>query len=155
MRTPLFTLVCALAMALALPAQTPSAASKAKAGADAAAKKQPAKKAEPKIEGMEVSRGELGYMGVAIAGGQFRLTFYDQKKAPMKADVHRALLRWDPKYKQGQERVVLNLTEDQKALTAPKAIRPPYNFKLFITLMKKNEAGEDKAVETHTIDFRA
>jgi len=152
MRTPLFALACTLAIALPLAAQTPPGAPKAKASATTP----PAKKApEPKIEGMEVPRGELGYLGVAIVGGQFKITFYDKKKAPVGADVHRALLRWDPKYKQGQERVVLNLTEDGKALTAPKAIRPPYIFKLFITLMKKSETGEDKATETYTIDYRA
>lgn len=152
MRTPLFALACTLAIALPLAAQTPPGTPKTKASATTP----PAKKApEPKIEGMEVPRGELGYLGVAIVGGQFKITFYDKKKAPVVADVHRALLRWDPKYKQGQERVVLNLTEDGKALTAPKAIRPPYIFKLFITLMKKSETGEDKATETYTIDFRA
>lgn len=152
MRTPLFALACTLALALPLAAQTPPGAMKAKAESKTA----PGKKApEPKIEGMEVSRGEVGYLGVAIVGGQFKITFYDKKKAPVVADVHRALLRWDPKYKQGQERVVLNLTEDGKALTAPKAIRPPYTFKLFITLMKKSETGEDKATETYTIDYRA
>jgi hypothetical protein len=133
-------------------AQTSPGAAKAKAEGKAA----PAKKApEPRIEGLEVPRGEAGYLGVAIVGGQFKITFYDKKKAPVVADVHRALLRWDPKYKQGQERVVLNLTEDGKALTAPKAIRPPYTFKLFITLMKKSETGEDKAAETYMIDYRA
>jgi hypothetical protein len=155
MRTPLFALACTLVIALPLEAQTPPGTSKAKASGAASATP-PAKKApEPKIEGMEVPRGELGYMGVAIVGGQFKITFYDRKKAPIAADVHRALLRWDPKYKQGQERVVLNLTEDGKALTAPKAIRPPHIFKLFITLMRKSETGEDKATETYTIDFRA
>lgn len=156
MRTPLFTLACTLAFALPLTAQTPPATGKAKAPS-AAPTPPPAKKKapEPKIEGMEVLRGEMGYLGVAIVGGQFKITFYDKKKAPVVADVHRALLRWDPKYKQGQERVVLNRTEDGKALTAPKAIRPPHIFKLFITLMKKSETGEDKATETYTIDYRA
>lgn len=155
MRTPLFALACTLAIALPVVAQTPPGTPKAKAPG-AGSITPPAKKApEPKIEGMEVPRGELGYMGVAIVGGQFKITFYDRKKAPIAADVHRALLRWDPKYKQGQERVVLNLTEDGKALTAPKAIRPPHIFKLFITLMRKSETGEDKATETYTIDFRA
>lgn len=154
MRTPLFVVMGTLALALPLGAQTPSAA-KTKAGENAAAKAAAAKKApEPKIEGMEVVRGDIGYLGVALVEGNFRITFYDTKKKAIAADVHRALLRWDPKYKQGQERAVLNLTEDGRALTGPKAIRPPHLFKLFITLMKKSDEGADTAVETYTIDFR-
>jgi hypothetical protein len=119
-------------------------------------KNAPAKKTEetPKIEGMEVARGGGGFLGVAIAGGMFKITFYDAKKKPVEADVVRAALRWDPKYKVGMERVVLNLSDDKKSLTAPKNIRPPYMFKLFITLLKDAGAGEDAAGESYTIDFR-
>lgn len=158
MRTLLLALVCTLALPLVGQAQTTSPASKtkAKAAESSTGKTAPAKKApEPKIEGMEISRGELGYLGVQIVGASFKINFYDKKKAPIAPDVVRALLRWDPKYKQGQERLVLNLGEDGKSLTAGRAVRPPYNFKLIITLMKQTETGEDKAVETHVIDFRA
>ncbi|MBL9211426.1 MAG: hypothetical protein JNL92_13225 [Opitutaceae bacterium] len=159
MRTFLPVLVCTLAFAVSAPAQTAPAATKAKATTGVAGKATPAppaKKApEPKIEGMEISRGELGYLGVQIVGASFKINFYDKKKAPIAPDVVRALLRWDPKNKPGQERLVLNVGEDGKSLTAGRAVRPPYNFKLFITLMKKSETGEDKAVETHVIDFKA
>lgn len=141
-------------LALALGAPSPAAA-QTKAGANTPANAVPAKKApEPKVEGQEVVRGEKGFLGVALVEGNFRITFYDQKKKAMPADVHRALLRWDPKYKPGQERAVLNLTEDGRALTGPKVVRPPHLFKLFITLMGKSDEGADKAVETYTIDFR-
>jgi len=159
MRTLLFALVCTLAFAVPSQAQTAPASTKAKATTGAAGKAPPAppaKKApEPKIEGMEISRGELGYLGVQMVGATFKINFYDKKKAPVAPDVVRALLRWDPKYKQGQERLVLNVGEDGKSLTAGRAVRPPYNFKLIITLMKKSETGEDKAIETHVIDFKA
>jgi len=155
MRTLLLALVCTLALPFPGQAQTTSPASKTKAKENSASTTAPAKKApEPKIEGMEISRGELGYLGVQIVGAAFKINFYDKKKAPIAPDVVRALLRWDPKYKQGQERLVLNLGEDGKSLTAGRAVRPPYNFKLIITLMKQSETGEDKAVETHVIDFK-
>jgi hypothetical protein len=117
-------------------------------------KAEPAKK-EPKIDGIEVPRGELGFLGVEIVNGTFKISFYDKKKKPIAADVMRAVLRWDPKYKVGQERVVLNLSDDGKSLSSPKTIRPPYSFKLFITLLKDATETADPVGETHVIDFRA
>lgn len=124
----------------------------------AAAKREAPKAAEPaKIEGIEVARGAAGFLGVAMVGNTFKITFYDAKKKPISADVARAVLRWDPKYKVGSERVVLNRTEDGKALASSRNIRPPHVFKLYITLIK--DAGEGEAAEgageTHVIDFRA
>lgn len=128
------------------------------APADPATKVQPAAaKAEelPKIEGMEVARAGGGFLGVAITGGTFKISFYDAKRKPAQADVSRALLRWDPKYKQGSERVVLTLSGDGKALASAKTIRPPYAFKLFITLLKDAAGAEEAAAgETLVIDFR-
>ena len=128
-----------------------------KAGAAGAAKKadDKAKKEEPpaKIDGIEISRGAKGYMGIQIVNSTFKLSFYDTKKKPITPDVARAALRWDPKYKVGEERVILNPAD--KALTSPKNIRPPYHFKLFITLFKEPAEGADPvAAENYTIDFR-
>ena len=142
-------LLCSLVLAASLHAQAP--------GPKKAAPKtvEPAKKEEPAaIEGIVVSRGALGFLGVQIVNSTFKISFYDANKKPAKADVARALLRWDPKSRSGSERVVLNLSEDGMSLTSPKNIRPPYLFKLFITLLKDAAAGEDAAGETHVIDFR-
>ena len=123
--------------------------------ADAAKKAEPAKKEEPKIEGVVVARGEKGFMGVEITGGAFKITFYDVKKKKIAPDVARAVLRWDAKYKVGQERLVLNPGSDGKSLSNPKIIRPPYTFKLFITLVKEGSEEEQPVGESHVIDFRA
>lgn len=157
----LLVLVGSLLMAALVSAQSPAApggaaGAKASTATKAAPDKKGQKAPEPKIAGVAVPRGENGFMGVEIVDGSFKISFYDAKKAPKAPDVLRAVLRWDPKYKVGQERVVLNPTADGKALSAPKAIRPPYNFKLFITLIKQaGEAEETAAAETHVIDFRA
>ena len=115
-----------------------------------------AKVAEPpKIEGMEVARAGGGFLGVAIVGGTFKISFYDAKRKPAQADVARALLRWDPKYKQGSERVVLTLAADGKSLASAKTIRPPYAFRLFITLLKNEAATEESSAgEVLVVDFR-
>ncbi len=114
--------------------------------------KEVAKKEELKIEGVTIPRGK-NFLGVQIVNGTFKLSFYDDKKKPMQGDVPRAVLRWDPKYKVGKERVVLMAGEDGKSLSSPKTIRPPYNFKLYITLLKEATEAEDPVGETFVIDF--
>jgi len=131
-----------------------AAAAKAGTDKDASKKTEPAEK-EYKIEGVEVPRGARGFLGVQIVSGAFKISFYDSKKKPIPADVNRALLRWDPKYKVGQERLVLTASEDGKSLTSPKPIRPPYLFKLFITLTKDASETAEPVGETYVIDFRA
>jgi hypothetical protein len=122
---------------------------------EAAKKAEPKKKEEPKIEGIVVSRGDRGFMGVELVGGAFKITFYDKKKKPVEPDVARVALRWDAKYKVGQERLVLNPTGDGKSLSNPKTIRGPHNFKLYIVLIKEPTEKEDPTAETHVIDFKA
>ncbi len=130
---------------------------KGKGAADAkAATKAPAKPEEKpgKIDGMEIPRGAKGFLGIEVKDGMFKLSFYDAKKKPVAADMDRAALRWDAKYKVGEERLVLTPGPDGKALTAGKNIRPPYNFKLFITLIREAKDGQDAVNESHVIDFR-
>lgn len=142
------------------PANSKSAGTSANAANTAAkgngATKTGAKKDEKpaKIEGIEIPRGPKGYMGIEIVNATFKLSFYDTNKKPVAPDVDRAALRWDPKYKVGEERVVLVPAGDAKALTSPKNIRPPYHFKLFITLLKDAAEGQPPVNETFTIDFR-
>jgi hypothetical protein len=112
-----------------------------------------AEKEEPKIEGQEISRGESGFLGVQVVESKFKLNFYDKEKKPTKPDVARAALRWDPKYKVGMERLTLS-SVGESWLTSERVIRPPYNFKLFIVLVKDTSAGEDPVGETYTIDLR-
>ena len=123
--------------------------------ADAVKKAEPEKKEEAKIKGITVPRGERGFLGVEIVNGAFKITFYDAKKKAVKPDVARAALRWDAKYKIGQERLVLNPDADGKSLSNPRTIRAPDNFKLYITLIKEATEKEDAVGETHVIDFKA
>lgn len=130
----------------ALPAKTAPAA---KAPAAKAVKKE---EPPPKIEGITIPRGK-NFLGIQIVNGTFKLSFYDEKKKPVPPDVSRAVLRWDPKYKVGKERLLLGPGEDGKSLSSPKNIRPPYNFKLYITLLKEASEAEEPAGETFVIDF--
>lgn len=168
MKTParLVLVFASLAVAIAraqtpapapVPGKTAPAAKSVPPAKSAPAAKAPAaktvkKEEPPKIEGITIPRGK-NFLGIQIVNGTFKLSFYDEKKKPIPADVPRAVLRWDPKYKVGKERLLLGPGEDGKSLTSPKNIRPPYNFKLYITLLKEALEAEDPAGETFVIDF--
>jgi hypothetical protein len=101
------------------------------------------------IPGTVVSRANGGFLSIQVENGCLKLSFYDAKKKIADPDVDRAAARWNPKYKVGDERRVLVRSEDGKSLISP-VIRPPYNFKLFLTLL----SADDKAVESYTVDLK-
>jgi hypothetical protein len=119
----------------------------AKGAADKAAKKE---EPPPKIEGKEIARGAKGFLGLQVVDGTFKLNFYDAKKKPIAPDVARAVLRWTPSYKPGTEVYVLGPGADGKSLTAPKVVRPPYQFKLFLSLFAD---GGENPTDSFVIDF--
>lgn len=129
-----------------------------KPAAPAAAKPAPATTSTaaqppPKIDGMEVSRGEKGYLGVKIEDHTFKITFYDQDKKPIPADVSAIALRWPVQYQPNPERDYLTPTADGMALTSSKVVRPPYHFRLFMTLLKGTTPADETVVESFVIDF--
>jgi hypothetical protein len=148
----LLALFAIVGLTLSLPAQPyPPGKGAPKAGAKGTKKEE---KEEPKIEGIEIPRANKTYLGLQLVNGAFKMTFYDQEKKPTTPDVARAALRWDAKYKVGQERIILNPGGDPNSLTNPKPIRPPYTFKLFITLLKDSADGDNPVGESFVIDFR-
>ncbi len=130
-----------------------------------ASKPNPAKpapgKADPKskeeemgvIEGTTIARANGHFLGLKLESGKYKLTFYDKKKKPEKADVTRAIARWPNLQGPGDNRATLNVAGDGTYLTAPQFVRPPYVFKVFITLLS-GEGDQAVAVENYTIDFR-
>jgi hypothetical protein len=113
---------------------------------------------EPVIPGIVISRTNGGYLGLTLENSNFKLSFYDAKKNPAKIDVARATARWPVHYKTTEERTVLNPTPDNLALIANKFVRPPYVFKLYLTLLKGEEGtaedGAAASAESYTIDFQ-
>jgi hypothetical protein len=124
----------------------------AKAGADKGKTEKTAKKEEApaKIEGMEIGRGEKGFLGLQIVDGNFKLNFYDAKKKPQTPDLTRAVLRWNPSYKPQPELYTLG-PGGGKFLTLARTVRPPYTFKLFIGLYAE---GAEQPAESYVVDFR-
>ncbi len=106
---------------------------------------------EGKIPGITLVRPSGTFLGLEIAGGNFKLSFYDDKKKPVSVDdaVARATARWDNKQKLGSDFTVMNKSDDGKALVGVKFVRPPYNFIVFLNLL--NAAGD--VVESYPVNM--
>ena len=114
------------------------------------AQKPAAPEPEPQIPGITIPRAKGGFLGILVENGNFKLSFYDDKRKPAQVDVARATARWPVKYRLGDERTVLNPNAEGTALTSPKYVRPPYAFKLYLSLFA---AGSEQAAESYVIDF--
>jgi len=144
----------------AAPAMPPAAKAEpgkaaAKADPNAPAKKDGKKKEDEmgKIEGLEIARGS-GFLGLQIVNGTFKLSFYDAKKKPVAPDVASGAFRWNVNYQKMPERTILS--PSGTALVSDKTVKPPYSFKLFVTLFKQaggGADGSDAGAESFTVDF--
>lgn len=115
----------------------------------------PAKKADKpgKIDGVEVARGgERGFLGIKVENNTWVVSFYDQKKKPVAADVASIALRWPVQYQPNPERALLTPTGDGKVMSSEKTVRPPFNYRLYLTLLK-DPSATDQPAETYVVDF--
>lgn len=149
---PVPTPAAKTAPAKAAPAKAEKA-TPAKPGPKADAKK-PAKPEDEMgtIEGQTIARANGKFLGLTLRDGKFVLSFYDEKKKPEKADVTRATARWNDPQAPGYKRAVMNIEPSGLKLAATTFVRPPYAFKLWITLLK-GEGDSAQALESYTIDF--
>jgi hypothetical protein len=106
--------------------------------------------AEPVLPGSVIARPGGGFLSLSLEGVNFKLTFHDAKKKPVPADAVRATVRWNPVNKTGDLRSVLNPGGSDNALVGNVPVRPPYVFKVYLTLI----GPDDKAMESHVVDFR-
>ena len=114
------------------------------------AKKDEKKKEEPmgKIAGLTISRPNGTFLGLEVVGGNFKLTFYDKKKKPMKVDVARATAQWPDKNGPHDNRTVLN--GSGTFLVGSKPVIPPYTFIVFLNLLQ-GEGDATKVVENYQV----
>jgi hypothetical protein len=107
---------------------------------------------EGTIAGTPDPRPNGGWIGVEIKGGNFRLTFYNEKKKPVAADCSSAIFRWAVHYQPNDERTELLPTDDPSVFSSEYPVRAPYVFhKLHITLIFTGRSD----VEAHNIDYPA
>jgi hypothetical protein len=117
------------------------------------------KAAEPKIEGITIARPNGTFLGISLEGGTFKLSFYDKQKKKVAPDVPRAAARWNPTQKTGSDRIILNPSADGHSLVGNRPVRPPYVFKLYLTLLQPEpvagSGSAEQATESYVVDFRA
>jgi hypothetical protein len=103
------------------------------------------------IAGTPISRsvGD-GWLGLELKDSTFVLTFYNAKKKPVAADKSGAVMRWSVHYQPNDERTELVPTGDPAVLASDYTVKPPYSFKLHITLLGSDPKDD---VETYVIDF--
>lgn len=106
--------------------------------------------AEVQLPGSVIARANGGFLSLTLDGIHFKLSFYDAKKQPVAPDAVRATTRWDPVNKTGQMRSVLNPADDGSSLRGTVPVRPPYVFKVYLTLI----GADGEALESHVVDFR-
>ena len=111
------------------------------------AKQRPAEEEEGVIEGVSIQRPDGRWLGLAMAGTSFKLSFYDDKKMPIAADRPNGTLRWIPAGRT-PERGVLVLSSDGLSLVGNRPVKRPWVFKVFLTLL--DDTGQ--AAETYSVD---
>lgn len=105
----------------------------------------------PKIPGTTIARANGTFLGLEVEGGNFKLSFYDQKKKLAAPDVTRASVRWPNTRGPGDFRTMLN--PGGKALVGSKPVVPPFTFNVYLTLLQ-GDGDDAKAVETFVVPFR-
>lgn len=146
-----------------------STAAPAHAGATSPARPAPArkdarpaaKKSDPNtkttapghVEGFSIGRSGGGFLGVKVVNNTFQVHFYDKNRKPTPVDVSSIALRWPVPYQPNPERTLLTPRGDGTTMSSPKAVRPPFRFKLFVTLLKADASGQDQVVEDYVVDF--
>jgi hypothetical protein len=91
-----------------------------------------------------------GWLGLELKDSTFVLTFYNAKKKPVAADKSGAVMRWSVHYQPNDERTELVPTGNPAVLASDYTVKPPYAFKLHITLLGSDPKDD---VETYVIDF--
>ncbi len=122
----------------------------------------PTPTAEPMgtISGTAIQRAHGGWLGIELKDQNFWLTFYNDKKKPVAADASAAVLWWPVQYQPNNERVELTASSNPAVLTSAMVIKPPYSFKLHITLLTDAAPGPapqpgatSPEPESYIIDF--
>jgi hypothetical protein len=103
----------------------------------------PAAEAEPKIEGLVVSRPGGGFLGIQTAGVVLRVTFYDKDKKKTPADAVRITTRWHDT----KPRFAVLLPGTPDTFSSPGVFHRPYNYVVYFALV----GADDKVIETHSM----
>jgi hypothetical protein len=122
----------------------------------------PTPTAEPEgtVAGFAIHRANGGWLGIEVKDQNFWMTFYNEKKKPIAADASAAVLWWTVPYQSNPERTELTASSKPSVLASAYTIRPPYAFKLHITVLSDANAGAatsngaaPPAPEAYVVDY--
>lgn len=121
----------------------------------------PTEEKEGTVSGTAIQRANGGWLGIEVKDQNFWMTFYNHKKKPVAADASAAVLWWSVQYQTNPERTELTPSSNPAVLASAYVVRPPYSFKLHITLLSDANAGSAPAYgaapppapESYVIDF--
>ena len=74
----------------------------------------------------------------------------DAARELLPAPAIRATARWNPPMKTGFSRSVLLPADDGRALVGNTFVKPPHNFRVYLTLIGTN----DQVLGSYTLDFK-
>ncbi len=101
------------------------------------------------LPGSVVPHGD-GWLSLSLSGGTFRLGCYDANKQPIDMPFARATARWNSTLRTSEQRLVLNPSGDGKTLKGNRPVKPPYVFKVYLTLIN----ADDTVGASYVVDFR-
>lgn len=106
---------------------------------------------EPELPktGVNLPRDDGGWINVAVDGSSFVVSFFDDQKAPVAANVQHGLVRYSYAAK-SKDRTVLTRSADGRTLISPTNVKPPLVFRVHIALF--NEGPGDLA-ETYAFSY--
>jgi hypothetical protein len=119
----------------------------------------PTEEKEGTVAGTAIHRANGGWLGVEVKDQNFWMTFYNAKKKPVAADAGAAVLWWSVQYQPNPERTELTSSSNPSVLASAYTVKPPYSFKLHITLLTDTDSGAAPAggtppqPEGYVIDF--
>lgn len=101
------------------------------------------------LPGSVIPHGE-GWLSLSLADGTFLVGLYDARKQPIDMPFVRATARWNSPLRSSEQHLVLNPTGDSRTLKGSRPVKPPYVFKVYLTLMN----ADDSVGASYVIDFR-
>jgi len=105
---------------------------------------------EGTVAGTPVQRSQGGWIGIELKGNNWVLTFYNEKKKPIPADVSSAVFWWPVHYQPNAERTELLPSDNAAVFSSPYSVRAPHTFILHVVLLKEEKTDY---TESYVINY--
>lgn len=100
--------------------------------------------------GVNLAREGGGWLNVSVQSDRFVISFFNDQKEPVPANVQHGLVRYSPVSLESQ-RTPLDLSADGKTMISPINVRAPHAFRVNLALYND---GPGDAAETYAFFYR-